>query len=117
MGRANPKKKRNPPLNLIIAINPIMKLSTCQAKIYASAEHFQNVLINYEFEWTSNNSVDITYLKIMQRIRIKPSGLEEDLEASILRDFQVPKPGYGLNENLRVSIICEVEEAFTTVRV
>lgn len=94
-----------------------MKTSTCQAKIYASPEHFQNVLINYDFEWTGNHSVDITYLKIMQRIRIKPSGLEEDLEASILRDFQVPKIGFSPVENLRVSIICDITEAFSNVRV
>lgn len=93
-----------------------MKNSTCQAKIYENPEHFQNLLIEYQFEWVSNNAVDITYLKLLQRIRIKPSGLEEDLESSILRDFQLPKSGFSPVKDLRVSIICDVEEAFSNVR-
>lgn len=88
------------------------KVYSCQAKIYAHPEHFQNVLINYEFEWEAHRTVNVTWLKIMQRIRLTPSDLITDLESSIFQDFQK----YTGNEGITVRLNCEVEQAFTNVR-
>lgn len=94
-----------------------MKPTIIQAKVYQSPDHFQNVLIEYEaelqggfFTETTTEYV-ITYIKVLQRIRLKPSGLETDLTVSIEKDIH----RRGIRVPVRLD--CTVEEAFTSVRV
>lgn len=91
------------------------KPRTCTAKIYGSPEEFQTVLLEYEFIVHSKmfepkaSTVEVNFVKLLQRLRLTPSDLYTDIQHAIATDLSCPE--------WIVKIDCEITEAFSNVRV
>lgn len=92
-----------------------MRPKSITAKIFSTPDEFQTMLFEYEHVIHSemfkpgSSTVEVNFCKLLQRLRIDASDLETDLITAISEDLSCPQ---GI-----INISCEVEQAFTNVRV